>query len=113
MSKLVIPPKQILVFNARRILIAIAASITEASRYGDVASGNLTRACKGDIISLGKYYYRYIDDSIEIGLGDLGTLTLEEYDELCGVKRPFYTTTAMSRLKMKNRAKRKTNTKTK
>ena len=48
-------------------------------------------------MSCGKYYFRYFNDNVEIDLSDVGTLKLEEYDKLCGVKRRVYTNIAMNR----------------
>lgn len=53
------------------------------------------------------YYFRNLDPSIEITWEDLGILKLEEYDELCGVNRKLYLTSAMSRKGMKYKKKEK------
>lgn len=90
-------PKQVLIFNRRRVLTLIAASVNEAAKISNLKPGNISKACLGSIISNGMYYFRYIDAEIEIDLADLGTLRLEEYDKLCGVQRPIYTTMAMNR----------------
>jgi len=96
--------KPILVFNRKKVLALIAKSLNEASKYShELSAGNMSKVCRGELISLGTYYFRYIDPEIEIDLSDIGVLTLEEYDELCGVKRPVYANTKMSRKKWKYR----------
>lgn len=54
-------------------------------------------------------YFRYLQDDIEVTFDDLGTLRLEEYDQLCGVERQLYRTKEMSRkgIKYKRKSKNK------
>lgn len=100
--------QQVLIFNRRKILVMIAASVNEAARFGNLRPGNISKACLGSLISNGMYYFRYIDSNVEIDLSDIGNLQLEEYDELCGVKRPVYATMAMNRKNWKyNKTKNK------
>lgn len=51
-------------------------------------------------------YFRYLQDDIEVTFEDLGTLRLEEYDQLCGVKRQLYKTKNMSRKGTKYKTKK-------
>lgn len=90
--------QKVLIFNNRKKLAFIARSLTEAAKYSNVLKpGNISKACTGKIMSLGNYYFRYIDPSVEIELSDIDTLNLEEYDKLCGITRPVYATTKMNR----------------
>lgn len=91
----------VLIFNQRKKLALIAASVNDAARYSGQNPGNVSKACTGITISSGKYYYRYIDKTIEIELADIGHLNLKEYDEMCGVKRKLYSNSEMSRKKWK------------
>lgn len=101
--------RQVLVFNNKKILIAVLASAYEAAKYGDRNRGNIARACAGDLISVQNYYFRYTFDSVEIEISDVGTLTLEEYDKLCGVTRMVYDTPAMNRKRWTYNKKNKQN----
>lgn len=87
----------VLVFNRRKLLTMVVASVNEAAKFSGLRPGNISKACTGALISNGMYYFRYIDSSVEIDLSDIGFLKLEEYDELCGVQRTVYSTMAMNR----------------
>jgi hypothetical protein len=53
---------------------------------------------------------RHLSNEIEITFEDFGRLRLEEYDELCGIKRKLYPNSKMRRKGMKyNKKKSKTN----
>ncbi len=53
-------------------------------------------------------YFRHLyEDKIEIDtLEDLGTLRLEDYDKLMGLKRKYYPNKEMSRTGMKYKTKK-------
>lgn len=89
--------RPVLIFNRRKKLTVIASSINEAAKYASRSPGNISKVCNGKHISDGNYYYRYIDDNVEIDFSDLGTLTLSDYDKLCGVDRKTYATECMNR----------------
>lgn len=89
--------KQVLVFNDRRILTLIASSANEAARYKEMDATQISKVCHGRMIAHKHYYYRYIDNNVEIELSDIGTLTLEEYDQLCDQERKVYATRKMKR----------------
>lgn len=97
MTSILPKARPVLIFNRRKKLTQIAASVNEAAKYANRSPGNISKVCNGKAISDGSYYYRYIDDEVEVELSDLGTLTLTEYDELCGVKRRTYSTMCMNR----------------
>lgn len=103
--------KQILIFNNRKILVLIASSVTEAAKFSGLHRGNISLACRGksNRISDGNYYFRYIDDNVEVDLNDIGTLKLSEYDALCEVDRPVYRTMQMNRKNWKYNTKSKNN----
>lgn len=92
---------RVLIFNKHRILALIAASVNEAARFSNLAPTHISRVCRGIAIAHNKYYFRYISDDIEIELSDIGSLTLEQYDKLCGVERKVYSTSSMRRNKTK------------
>jgi hypothetical protein len=94
-------PKAVLVFNRRKVLTLIASSVNESAKFSGLRPGNISKACTGGLISNGKYYFRYIDPEVEVELADVGTLKLEEYDQLCGIERPVYATMKMNRKKWK------------
>lgn len=67
--------------------------------------GNISKVCNGQLISLGNYYFRYIDEEVELELTDIGSLQLEEYDKLCGIERAVYATSKMNRKHWKYKKK--------
>lgn len=89
--------KKVLVFNNRKHLVSIMSSVTAASKVTKQTAGNIANACSGRIMSLNNHYFRYIGDNIEIEASDIGTLNLTEYDRLCGISRPVYSTDKMNR----------------
>lgn len=99
MATVIPPAKQVLVFNSQRILVLIAKSANSLSYLANTTSGNISQACVGKLISVCDHYFRYTDPSVEIELSDIGTLKLEEYDQLCGTKRPYRITSKMTKRK--------------
>lgn len=93
--------RRVLIFNKNRMLTLIAASVNEAARFSNIPATHISRVCRGLIITSNQYYFRYINNDIEMELSDIGTLTLEEYDKLCGEKRKMYSTSSMKRNKTK------------
>lgn len=89
--------RPVLVFNKKKILTSIVSSVNEVSKMLQLHPGNISKVCNGHLMSLGNYYFRYIDDGVELELTDIGTLQLEEYDKLCGVERAVYATSKMNR----------------
>ena len=93
------PKIPLLVFNSRRILSFIAASAYEIGKISDIRPDCITKASRGDLISTGNYYFRYFDKKVEVEISDVGELTLEEYDKLCGVERKLCPTKDHNRKK--------------
>lgn len=90
-------PKQVLVFNAARVLIGITRSLHSTA---ELSKGNLQAisfSCTGKYISTGGFYFRHVDPNVEVEVSDLDTLTLEEYDKLCGVDRKYHSVKSMAR----------------
>lgn len=98
--------KSVLIFNRRKLLVFVASSVTETAKISGLKPGNISKVCNGHLMSNGMYYFRYIDDNIEIELSDIGTLKLEEYDKMCGVERQVYATTKMNRKNWKYKTKK-------
>jgi hypothetical protein len=105
-------PNKVLAFSASKRLVAIFHSQKEVAKALKATPQSIHYACSGQTISCQKMYFRQWSDNIEIEWGDLGTLNLKEYDELCGVERKVYPTRKMSRKGMKYK-KRETETKRK
>lgn len=90
--------KKILIFNKYKKLAFVACSINEAARYANVPTSNISAACKGVLISVCNYYYRYLQENAPISLENaLGTMTVQEYDRITGVLRPVYCDSRMNR----------------
>lgn len=76
----------------------MACSINEAARYANVPPSNVSAACKGVLISVGNYYYRYLKENVFTGLEYvLGDMTVQEYDRTIGHLRPVYKDSRMNR----------------
>lgn len=94
-------PCRILVFNPLKRLVAIYQSTSAAAKAFETRATSIHYVCTGVCMSCKGYYFRHLQDNIEVSLDDLGTLKLEEYDELCGVERKTYRTKNMNRKGMK------------
>ena len=82
--------KKILIFNKHKKLVLVACSINEAARYANVPPSNVSAACKGVLISVGNYYYRYLKENALTGLEyALEYMTVQEYDRTIGHLRPI------------------------
>ena len=104
-------PKNVLVFNGARVLIAIVRSLHSASI---LSGGNLQAisfCCTGKYISTGGFYFRHVHPDIEIEIGDLDTLKLDEYDRMCGEKRRYHSVREMARRRViqENKSKKTNN----
>lgn len=104
-------PKAVLIFNGAQTLIAITRSLHSAA---ELTGGNLQSisfCCTGKYASSGGFYFRHIHPNVEIELSDLGTLQLQQYDEMCGEKRTYYTVKQMARKRSLLDQKKKNGTK--
>lgn len=91
---------RVLAFNPLKRLIAIFNSCTSAATALGTSTVNIYYACTGQSISACNLYFRFLDESkVEIELlKNLGTLNLEDFDNLMGLKRRYYPTKDMRRL---------------
>lgn len=83
-------PKVVLVFNDTRKLIAIIRSLHTAS---EIMFGNLQAmsfCCTGKYTQSCGYYFRHLDPRVLVEIDDLDSLTVEEYDRICGKERKYY-----------------------
>lgn len=97
MSRISKTPIRILVFNPLKRLIAIFQSSNAAASALNIKVQSIHYACTGKTISCGNYYVRHLSDDIEVTIDDLGVLTVQEYDQLCGVERKVYPTKNITR----------------
>ena len=82
--------KAVLVFNGAQVLIGIMRSLNTATEYSGGNLQSVSYACSGRYISTGGYYYRFMDEKVELALEDIGTLQLKDYDRLCGEDNRHY-----------------------
>ncbi len=92
--------KPVLVFSGSHILISLVASVRCASLITGIRANSISFACNGKQISAGEYFFRHLNDDIEIEREDYGILTIQEYDSLCQVERKYHTPQAMQRKKL-------------
>ena len=93
--------RRILVFNSAKRLVAICQSVNATAEMFGVTTQAIFYVCSGKSISCNRYYFRHLEDDIEVTLDDLGTLNVQTYDQLCGKERPVYPNSKMSRKGMK------------
>jgi hypothetical protein len=90
-------PKNVLVFNGARALIAIVRSLHSASAFSGGNLQAISFCCTGKYISTGGFYFRHVHPEIEIETGDLDNLKLEDYDNMCGVDRRYHSVREMAK----------------
>ena len=93
--------KRVLIFNPTKRLVGICQSVNATASFFKVNVQSIYYACTGKSMSCKGFYFRILDDDIEVTLEDLGVLTVPEYDELCGVERKIYPNSKMTRKGMK------------
>ncbi len=93
--------RRILVFNSAKRLVAICQSVNATAEMFGVTTQAIFYVCSGKSISCNRYYFRHLEEDIEVTLDDLGTLNVQTYDQLCGKERPVYPNSKMSRKGMK------------
>lgn len=83
-------PDRVAVFSPGKKLIGVFSSKTLLAKFMDVSTPSVLYACNGTTVACNGWYLRSLGD-VELELpGDLGTLTLERFDELNGEKRLTY-----------------------
>lgn len=88
-------PKPILAFSNTLLLKAIFCSSAAAEKLTGVKHQALFNAIKGNSISAKGFYWREVDDDLEISQDDVGTLSLLDFDKEMGDNRLIYATRSM------------------
>lgn len=91
-------PKKVLLFNEHGVMGGLLKSVHFASQILNISAQTISRCCTGKLVSSHGLYFRHAHSDIKIEDDDVDTLTVEEYDRLCGVKRQYH-----SAREMKNR----------
>lgn len=99
--------RRVLCFNPNKKLININQSAFAIAKAYNWNLSSIRAACTGKLIAYQNLYFRYLEDDIEVGFEDLGVLSLEEYDQLCGVNRKTFVTGRMDRKGMEYNKKPK------
>ena len=105
-------PKVLLVFDGTGVLSFVSRSIRSAAEYSDSNAQAISFACTGRYISAGAHYYRHLHPNVEIESSDLGSLTIQEYDNLCNEDRRYHPHNEMIRqrhIKNNKRVRKKSN----
>ncbi|NDW11057.1 hypothetical protein [Dysgonomonas sp. 520] len=84
-------PKNVLVFDNTRTLIAIIRSLRSAALFIQGNQQAISFCCTGKHIKSGGYYFRHKHSDVEIKVDDLNRLKLEDYDKACGITRTYHT----------------------
>lgn len=96
-----IASKRVLVFDAKKKLVAIFHSETAAARAFNAGTQSIHCCCTGRMISCQNLYFRQLHPDVEVTIDDLGALRLKEYDDLCGATFKYYPNSKMTRVGMK------------
>lgn len=98
---------KVLVFNGARVLVAVIRSLCSAAELTHNRASAVYNCCTGKAARSGLYYYRQLHPDVLIEMDDLDSLTLDEYDNLCGVERKYLSTRRMAHIRQKSNAKYK------
>lgn len=94
-------PQRILVFNPLKKLVGIYHSTYATAKSFNTRLQSIKYACDGTCVSCQGHYFRLLNETLGVTLDSLGVLTLQEYDQLCGVERKVYRTKRMERKGMR------------
>lgn len=83
-------PDRVAVFSPGKKLIAVFSSKTLLAKFLGVSTPSVLYACNGTTVACNGWYLRPLGSAVLELPGDLGTLTLERFDELNGEKRLTY-----------------------
>lgn len=92
-------PKQVLIFNGARTLIAVARSLNCVSYLSGANLQAISLACTGSYVSAYGLYFRHVNSDILLEFSDLDDLKLQQYDDLCGIERKYHSQQEMTRRK--------------
>ena len=96
-------PCKVLIFNGARVLVAIVRSLHCAAELTHENKSAIHNCCTGKSVRSGIYYYRQLHPDILLDMDDLDKLTLNEYDDLCGIKRKYISTRKMAHIRQRAR----------
>ena len=99
-------PCKVLIFNGARVLVAIVRSLHCAAELTHENKSAIHNCCTGKSVRSGAYYYRQLHPDILLEMDDLDNLTLQEYDDLCGVKRKYISTRKMAHIRQRAKDRR-------
>lgn len=82
-------PEKVAIFSAEKILIGIFSSMNQAANIIGVRPSTVRFACIGTTVSCQGWYLRNIGSS-DVGINEIGVLTLDEFDGRNGDVRITY-----------------------
>ena len=88
-------PSTLLAFDSSYKLIAIFRSVSEAAAMTGLLRQSIVKAAYGEIISVGKKYWRVVPPDLQIEPDDIGALSLFDFDAEMGIDRKIYATRKM------------------
>lgn len=90
MAKINLPKaKRVLAFNSARILVGVFRSGRAAAELSTGQAQAISNACTGKVTTAMGYYWRHEHPEVELEMSDIGSLKIEEYDELCNEEREY------------------------
>lgn len=99
-----------LVFNSYGSLFAIFKSAHSTHKLTNNSMQAISSACLGKAVSSCGFYFRHLSPNIELEWSDIGTLRVQDYDQMCGnTDRKYHTVKQMLRQKVRNQLKQVTN----
>lgn len=82
-------PDKVALFSPEKILVGVFSSMNQAANVLGVRASTVRFACVGTTVACQGWYMRTLGH-VEVGIGDIGTLTLDQFDTLNGEKRVTY-----------------------
>lgn len=100
-------PCVVLIFNGARKLVSITRSLHVAAEMTFCNLQAISFCCTGKYVQSCGYYFRHLDPRVLVEIEDLDSLTVEEYDRLCGESRKYYSIRMMHGKKIRMEQKRR------
>ena len=91
-----------MIFNEHKILIAVIKSLHCATQITRITAQTISLCCTGRRISSNGFYFRHGDPTVKVDIDeDIDAITLDEYDDLCGVRREYHSSSEMKNRRYK------------
>lgn len=87
-------PEKVAIFSAEKVLVGVFCSMNQAASVIGVRPSTVRFACIGTTVSCQGWYLRTVGKA-EVGISDIGMLSLDDFDTMNGETRTTYSDRGM------------------